>query len=175
MAGNLVAMVVGLPPVGSVADALLAPLYTDVFLSFMYWKDPARATDLGFSHYKEMFAAGSDKAYTISALISLRTSMWATRETFTHKFTVQDGKPWIIGQGGYGQFYLGDRIGSTVRGAPKGKIYVDRVSEITLAWSRKDSPNWSITIGQRKPFDPVMKALERIQSIMGAIHDLGVF
>ncbi len=174
MAGDMIAMMIGVPPIGGMLDSLLKPLYTDVFLSFMAWKDPSRAQSLGFSHYRERFAAGGDNAYTISALLGLRASMWATREIFTHKFSVADGLPWLVGQNGFGHFYVGDRIGSTVRGTPPGSIYVDRVSEITLTWDRKTAPTWNITIGQRIPVDPVARAFERIQAIMGAIHDLGV-
>lgn len=175
MAGDIIAAMIGIPPIGGMVDALLKPLYTDVFLAFMAWKDTGRAQSLGFSHYRERFAGDPGRAYTISALLMLRASLWATRETFTHKLTVLDGMPWIVGQQGFGQFYIGDRIGSTVRGAPLGKIYIDRVSEITLHWDRKTAPTWDITIGQRKPFDPVAKAFERIQELMGAIHELGLF
>lgn len=174
MAGDLIAAILFVPPIGGAVDAILRPLYTDVFLAFMSWSDPGRATSLGFSHYHERFAEGADRAYTLRALIALRTSIWATRETFTHKLTVADGHPWIIGQRGKGHFYLGDRVGSTVRGTPKGKIYVDRVSEITLSWDRKTSPSWSIVIGQRKQYDPVLRALEKVQELFSIARDLGV-
>jgi hypothetical protein len=175
MSGDIIAAMIGVPPIGGMLDSLLKPLYTDVFLAFMAWKDIDRAQSLGFSHYRERFAGDPGRAYSISALLMLRASLWATRETFTHKLTVLDGMPWIVGQQGFGQFYIGDRIGSTVRGTPLGKIYIDRVSEITLHWDRKTAPTWDITIGQRKPFDPVAKAFERIQELMGAIHELGVW
>lgn len=174
MAGDLIAAMVGVPPVGGVADAILKPLYTDVFLAFMSWTAPGRATSLGWSHYEERFAEGADRAYTLKALVALRTSLWSTRETFTHKLTVADGLPWLVGQRGKGHFYLGDRIGSTVRGGPKGKIYVDRVSEISLTFSREKSPTWNITIGQRKMEDPVLKALEKIQELFEITRALGV-
>lgn len=174
LAGDLIAAMIGVPPLGGVADAVLKPLYTDVFLAFMTVSVPGRASSLGFSHYHEAWADGADRAYTLKAIISLRASIWATRETFTHKLTVADGLPWLVGQRGKGHFYLGDRIGSTVRGAPKGKIYVDRVSQITLTFSRDRSPTWEITIGERKQQDPVMKALEFIQDLFEIARGLGV-
>ncbi|WP_305781488.1 phage tail protein [Nocardia nova] len=174
MAGDLIAMIIGVPPVGGAVDAILRPLYTDVFLAFMAWKDVGRAQSLGFSHYRERMAEGADRAYTLSAIISLRTSLWATREQFTHQLTVEDGCPWRVGANGKGHFYLGDRIGSTVKGTPKGKIYIDRVSQIGLVWDRDTAPTWNITIGERKIEDPVVKAFKRIQAILSAIRDLGV-
>lgn len=174
MAGDLIAMMIGIPPIGGATDAILSPLYTDVFLAFMSWKDTNRIAAMGWSHYKERWAEGSDKAYTLSAVIGLRTSLWATRNNHTHKITVRDGAPWIVGQNGLGHFYIGDRIGSTSKMQP-GQIFVDRVSEIAIKWDRSTAPTWEITIGQRKPFDPVVKAFQRIQAIMSAIQSLGVF
>jgi len=174
MAGDLIAMMIGIPPIGGATDAILAPLYTDVFLAFMTWKDTGRIADMGWSHYKETFAQGADRAYTISSVIALRTSLWATRNNHTHKITVRDGAPWIVGMNGYGHFYLGDRIGTTSKLTP-GRIFVDRVSEITIKWDRNTAPIWQITVGQRKPFDPVLKAFQRIQAMLSAIHDLGMF
>lgn len=175
MAGDLIAAMIGVPPIGGATDAVLKPLYTDVFLAFMSVKDIGRAQRAGFSHYKERFAAGGDRAYTISALLAIRASIWGTRETFTHKLTIADGRPWLVGQNGHGHFYLGDRIGSTVKGTPKGKIYVDRVSEVTLAWDRKTTPTWTLIIGQRKQVDPVAKAFENIKALASALSDLGLF
>ncbi|WP_063045483.1 Gp37-like protein, partial [Nocardia rhamnosiphila] len=58
LAGDLIAAIVGIPPLGGVADAILKPLYEDVFLAFMAWKDVGRAQSLGFSHYHERIAEG---------------------------------------------------------------------------------------------------------------------
>ncbi|WP_306365244.1 phage tail protein [Nocardia sp. CC227C] len=174
MAGDLIAAMIGIPPVGGAADALLQPLYEDTILAWMAWKSPARAQQLGWSHYHEGLGSASDQAYTLSSIITLRAKLWATREQIAHRLDIADGAPWLVGQRGKGHFYVGDRIGSTVKGAPKGKIYVDRVSEATLSWSRDTAPTWAITIGQREPEDPVAKALEQIQELFGIAQNLGV-
>jgi hypothetical protein len=57
---------------------------------------------------------------------------------------------------------------------PKGKIFVDRVSELTLSWSRTETPLWKIVIGEREPEDPVIAAWEQMQDILGMLRDLGV-
>lgn len=149
---------------------------TDVFMAFMKWQDIGRAQNLGWQHYFETFCDGSDRAYTLSALIALRTGMWRTREQTTHTVTVADGVEGLyIGQNGFGNAWLGTRIGTTVRdwGKP-GRVYVDRVTELVLEWSRTKTPLWSLTIGVREPEDPVMKALEMLQEVMAAARDLGV-
>lgn len=88
--------------------------------------------------------------------------------------TVADNAPWRIGQNGKGHFFLGDRVAFNVIGMPRGKLYVERVSELTLSWGRTEAPLWKIVIGQREPEDPVTKALELIQDAAGALQDLGV-
>jgi len=176
MVGDLIAMALFIPPVGGMADALLKPLYTDVFLAFMKWQDIGRAQRLGWSHYQETWCEGADRAYTLSALIALRAGMWRTREQTTHSVTVADGVENLrIGQRGHGNAWLGTRIGTTVQEwGPPGKVYVDRITELTLWWDRKTTPHWDIVVGHREPEDPVQKALEMLQDVMSIARDLGV-
>lgn len=174
MAGDLVAAMIGVPPLGGTADAILRPLYTDVLLAFGKIGNQQRAQRLGGSRYHESFAQGADRAYTLAYLIAQRAAQYASRERVRAVLAVADGAPWRIGQRGKGHFFLGDRVAFNVIGMPPGKLYVERVSELTLSWSRTESPSWKIVIGEREPEDPVMKALELIQDAAGALHDLGV-
>jgi len=176
MAGDLIAAMIGVPPVGGAADAVLKPLYTDTILAFMKWKDIGRAQDLGWSHYHEAWGEGADRAYTLAALVALRTGMWRTRERTSHTVTVADGCEGLrIGQNGRGNCWNGTRIGTTVKdwGKP-GRVYVDRVSELVLSYSRKNSPAFTITIGQRPDEDPILKGLEMIQEMFSIAQELGV-
>ncbi|MBP2211078.1 hypothetical protein JOJ87_001422 [Rhodococcus ruber] len=174
MIGDLTAMIPGVPPLGGVADAILAPLYTDTILAFGKWKNIQRAQRLGWSHYHEKWAEGADKAYTLSWLLAMRTGMWQTRESISHTLTVADGAPWRIGQRGHGHFFLGDRVGASILGLPAGQLFVDRVTELTLAWDRDTTPTWTIVIGARDPEDPIIKLWEKFQDAMAAIKDLGL-
>lgn len=176
MIGDLIAAALFVPPIGGMLDALAKPLYTDVFLAFMKWQDIGRAQRAGWSHYQETWCEGADRAYTLSALIALRTGMWRTREQTTHTVTVADGVENLrIGQRGKGNAWLGTRIGTTVQNwGPPGKVYVDRITEITLSWDRKTTPHWDLTVGHREPEDPLMKGLEMLQDVMSIARDLGV-
>ena len=80
-----------------------------------------------------------------------------------------------IGQRGRGNAWLGTRIGTTVRdwGVP-GRVYVDRITQLELAWSRTMTPLWTLIIGAREQEDPVMKGLEMIKEVMAVARDLGV-
>ncbi|MBM4707941.1 phage tail protein [Rhodococcus hoagii] len=174
MAGDLTATIPFAPPLGGVADAFLKPLYTDTIAAFGKWNNNARAQKLGSSHYKEKFAEGGDRAYSLAWLLAMRSGMWDTREQTAHEVTVADGAPYRIGQQGYGHFYKGDRIGTTVMGMEPGRVFVDRVSKVQLSWDRNTAPIWQITIGQREIQDPAVKAMELIQGLLSNVQDLGL-
>lgn len=178
MAGDMIAMMIGVPPIGGATDAVLKPLYTDTILAFMKWRDIGRANDLSSNghYYHETWGEGADRAYTLAALIALRTGMWRTRERTSHTVVVADGTEGLrVGENGRGNCYIGTRIGTTVKdwGKP-GRVYVDRVSEVTLSYSRTNSPAFRLTIGQRPDEDPIIKGMEMIQEVFSIAQELGV-
>lgn len=166
---------VSAPAMGGALDAFLKPLYSDTILAWMSFKSPLRPPRMGWSHYFEHFQSGADKGYTLSSLIAIRAGLWATRGFTSHKITIADGAPYLIGEQGEGHFFLGDRIGSTVDGMPAGQIFVDQVTALDLTWSRGTTPSWQITVGDDKALeDPVAKSLRHVQTIMGDLQMLGV-
>jgi hypothetical protein len=176
MAGDLIAMMIGVPPIGGATDAVLKPLYTDTVLAFMKWKDIGRAQDLGWSHFHETWCDGSDRAYTLSALIALRSGMWRTREQISHTVEITDGCEGLrVGANGYGNCDIGTRIGVTVKGfGQPGQVWIDRVSELTLGWARDTTPGFKLTVGARVIEDPVVKGMELIKEAFSMGQELGV-
>jgi len=161
--------------IGNIAETILTPLFTDVVLAWVSFKDPVRAFSAGWSHYYEHFQTGADNAYTLDSIIALVAALWATRRFFCHELVVANGAPFIVGDQGQGDFFLGDRIGSTVKGMHAGQIFVDQVSQLELAWDRNTAPDWKVTIGTaRETEDPFGKALKMLQSVMGGLADLSV-
>ncbi|MBF6332369.1 phage tail protein [Nocardia transvalensis] len=176
MAGDALAAVPGLVPVGGALEVALRPIFSDTVGAWMSFKSPWRAQRLGWSHYYEYFQSGADRAYTLSALLALRAGMWATRSYVSYKLTIADGAPYFVGDNGHGHFFLGDRIGATIAGAPPGRVYVDQVNELSLSWKRGLAPAWEVSIGtDHSSEDPVARALRYIQNIFSDLHDLGVF
>jgi hypothetical protein len=175
MVGDLTALIpaVGVP-MGGVANAVLKPLYTDVFGAFGTHENHDRVARLGKNHYLEDWADGGDRAYTLGWVLAMRGAMYKTREINRVTLTVEDNSPYRIGDNGYGDFFLGDRVAFNVEGMPIGKLYVECVSELTLSWDRSKAPTWEIQIGQREPSDPLMKAFELWQEYAGILRDLGV-
>lgn len=174
LVGNTMGSFVMVPTAGTIADTFLAPLYEDTLLAWMSVKSLVRANQLGWSHYHEFFADGADRGYTISSLLALRKAFWDTRQKVSHQLVVRDGAPWYVGDQGQGHFFLGDRIGATIKGLPEGQIVVEQVTELEYAWSR-DKRGWSVTCG-----DPVAqesgaeKIVGNVRSLASAVHDLGL-
>lgn len=158
-----------------VVNTIAMALFTDTLLAWQRHMAPERAQAAGWSHYFEHFETSADRAYTLGALLSLGEGMWKTRTHHTHKLTVANGEPYLIGDAGQGHFFLGDRVGSTVKGMPVGKIYVDQVTELELAWSRNASPQWQITLGTDKDHDmPFAQSMRIMADIVDEIMSLAV-
>ncbi|MFE3754554.1 phage tail protein [Nocardia tengchongensis] len=158
-----------------VINTIVMALFTDTLLAWQSHYDSDRAAASGWSHYFEHFETSADRAYTLGALLSMGEGMWKTRTHHTHKLTVANGQPYLIGDAGQGHFFLGDRVGSTVKGMPAGKIYVDQVTELELAWSRNASPQWQITLGTDKDHDmPFAQSMRVMADIVDEIMSLAV-
>lgn len=166
----------GIGAQGGAIDALLKPLYEDTILAFMAFKSSQRANALGWSRYNEFFQTGADKAYTISSLMMMRLAFIATDQQTSYQLEIADGRPYLVGEQGEGHFFLGDRIGATIKGMKVGRIYVDQVTELVLAWDRDKSPGWKITVGRDKQLErPEVRIMRHAQTFQASLKDLGIF
>jgi hypothetical protein len=101
--------------------------------------------------------------------------MWATRAHTSHKIEISDAAPYLIGEKGFGHFWLGDRVGTSVLGYPDpNTLFVDRVQKISFKWNKDGPSGWVIGIGVKEPEDPVLKAMTMIRDINGALGELGI-
>lgn len=179
---------IDLPPLGGLMDAVAKPFYEDVFGAFMEVPTLRAAgvslpiagledivTGLGDFHHYEGWAEGVDRAFTLSAVMAARSHIWKTRAHTSHEIVVSDAAPYYIGEQGYGDFWLGNRVGTTVLGYPDPDvIFVERVSKISYSWDKDGPKGWKISVGYRAPNDPALRAFEYIRDINGNIGQLGV-
>lgn len=175
-AGDIASAVFGgvIGNVGQMADTLLKPIYSDTILAWQQFKSTQRAQDLGWSYFPEHLGSGSDRAYTLSALMAIRRAWWDTRERVSNRLSVADAAPYMIGQNGHGHFFLGDRIAFENPLSEDGSLVVERVSELTFAWDRL-SFGWSIGLGDYQAEQSGLdRAVEKVGSLASAAKDLGV-
>ncbi|WP_443667611.1 Gp37-like protein [Gordonia rubripertincta] len=174
--GDIVGNLLQIGSIGGSIDTLLKPFYEDTVLAWMWVKNLLRTSQSGWSQYFEIQQDSGGKAYTLSSLMVLRAGLWSTRTWFSHEIEILDQAPYLIGDQGKGHLFVGSRVGATLPGDPMGEIKVDRIKKLVLTSERDKFDAWTITIGDdKKNLDPAVRAMERIQQIFGALHDVGVF
>jgi hypothetical protein len=180
---------VDLPGLGGVMDAFAKLLYEDVFFAFMQIPTLRAAgmslplpglenikSSVGEFHLYEGWADGSDRAFTLSALIAVRAKMWSTRARSEHTIEVSDAAPYLFGEKGYGHCFIGSRVGTTVAGYPDpNTVFVERIQRCKYSWSSDGPSGWQLGIGYAAPQDPVVKAFEAIKQVNEAVSALGIW
>jgi len=176
LAFDLLSAALFVPAVGGTIDTLLAPLYTDTVLAWMNVKSIERSSNDGWAGYFEYFQDGADRAFTIESLLVLRAGFWATRTKFAVEVDVADGAPWTFGDQGKGHCWVGDRVGFGMLDDRSGRIHVDRIKSVRLRYSDTEPLSWIPVIGDNADDkDPAVRAIEKLESVFAAMHDLGVF
>lgn len=176
-AGDILGGIIQIGSLGGSIDTLIKPLYEDTILAFWSAKSIARAQNSGWGRYFEYWQDGANKAYTIASLMVLRAGFWATKTTISCKVGIIDGMPFRVGDGGLGHYFLDDRVGIVLKDDIRGRIYMDRARRIDLAWD-EDNPfaEWQLTIGDDRALqDPAQRAWGKIESIVAALKELGVY
>jgi len=176
-AGDILGGLVQIGSLGGTIDTLVRPLYEDVLAAFWSVKSTERAQKSGWSRYFEYWQDGANKAYTIASLMVLRAGFWATKTTFSVEVDAGDALPYIIGDNGQGHFFIGDRVGISLASDLRKEIYMDRCMKLDLAWTA-DEPHakWTVSIGDdRNMQDPAQRAWGKIETMIAALKDLGVY
>ncbi|ASR84207.1 minor tail protein [Rhodococcus phage Hiro] len=171
--GGAIGSMFGQSQIGAAIDAVAAPLYTDTIGAFMAHKFPERAQELGWSHYHEGWAEGADRAYTLAALIALRTGAYSTRERTAVTLKFSDAVPYRIGTRGYGDLFVGDRVGFSVAGMPENEVYVECIEKCKYEWDGSGR-GWEATVGQREPQDGVLWLAQQQAELAAGLQDLGM-
>lgn len=186
-AGDLLAAAIVVPPIGGAVDAVAQVFYWDTIAAWANVESAGRASKGGWAQPFEVLASGSDRAYTLEMLLSMRKALHDTRSWFSHEINIRDGAPWFIGDNGKGHFFIGDRIGAQVIGTQvvgngptvlyvdDHTIFVDRVRELTLAWDRESPAEWVPVIGEKeKNKDRGQRALAMVAELGSLVQQLAV-
>lgn len=158
-----IGLLIGVPGL----DALYMGQLDDVFLAFAEYVDLNRLERAGPFAFAEHFVTGSDKAFTLDGLMAGRHGLFLTRGYTSHKVTVHDNAPYILGPNA--DFWIGDQIGFQL-----GELlFVDYVTQATFTDDRQTPGRWEITIGDgADEEDSVVKAWSRLSTAAGVIKQL---
>lgn len=178
---------VQLPPIGGSIDAVARPFYEHTILAFQEFPTlravgttlpipglESIVSDLGDFHFYEGWAEGAERAFTLSAFLAIRKKIFDTRAHTSHTIKVSDAAPYLVGETGYGHFWLGSRVATSVLGYPTpDTLFVERVNKISYKWGKDGPSGWQLEIGYRDPEDPVLKLFEMVQDVNSAMGQLG--
>lgn len=158
-----IGLLIGVPGL----DALYMGQLDDVFLAFAEYVDGNRIQQGGPYAFQEHFVTGSDKAFTLDGLMAGRHGLFMTRGYTSHKVTVHDNAPYILGPNA--DFWIGDQIGFKLGDL----LFVDYVTEATFTDDRRTPGRWEITIGDgADEEDSVVKAWDRLGKTAGVIKQI---
>lgn len=172
--GGIIGSILGQSQLGTVADSLLEPLYSDVFFAFQSHKDHKRISEQGWDAPFEQWVDGSDKAHTLAALISIRRALYETRERFSVSVEMEDGAPYWVGTQGQGDFFVGDRVAVHALGMPENQLFVERVEKLRYS-TNSDGRGWEITIGKPEYASGIEFVSRRLDALTGGLRELGVW
>lgn len=181
---------IDIPPLGGVMDAVAKILYEDTFLAFMEIPTLRAApggsllplvgldsnlTSVGDFHLYEDWCDGADRAFTLSAAMAVLAKIWATRPRTAHTIKVSDASPYLIGENGYGHFWLGNRVATGLVDFPDPFVlFAERVSKIRYHWDEKGPKGWELDVGHQEPVEPAFKALQEVKKVNGALSTWGI-
>lgn len=160
---------------GPVADALAAPIYTDVIAAWNTVLLLQRAQASGdFAPYERVLDVGTN-AWTITALMVIRAGMVESETQFSAEMEIADAAPYVVGAPGYGHFDKGDRILTQIKGDPSRRIHVQRVKKLTLAAERGRAPHHDIGLGEQYDRgDPIARLAAGVERAMKIGKEVGL-
>lgn len=168
--GGVVGSLFNQSQLGSVAEAILEPLYSDVFAAFMAHKYHDRIREQGWDFPFEHWVDGADKAYTLSALTALRKAKHETREKHAVTVKMQSGAPYFVGS----DFFIGDRVAVHALGMRKDMLFVEQVEELEFK-SDSDEHGWSVDVGKTSFNSGLSYLAERFERTTAGLKELGVW
>lgn len=163
----------GIGSLGSAIDSFLNPIYTDSILAWTSVPLILRAIECGWGHYLETVASGNSQAYTPSTFGEIRKRRRETDGDTTFTLSVLDALPFLIGDNGQGDWWVGDRIGATNKHLGT-RVFVKRAQELTLSYSADQPQQWKAELADvRTPKDVLEKVTSLAQEIMGGLQEAG--
>jgi hypothetical protein len=110
----------------------------------------------------EHFEQGSGSAYTVAAVLDLRTGHWKTRPYTSFKTTVRNGAPYLAGY----DFHLGDRLAFEMGNI----LHVDQCTAIRHSWDDSTPITVELSIGKNgAEEDPVAIATRTLAALWNTV------
>jgi len=161
--------------IGSALDSFLNPIYRDSILAHMSIPLLARVQDQGWGHYLETTSTNVTQAFTAASIMDLRARRRETDPDTAFTLRVANASPWIIGDNGFGHWWLGDRVGGTQKYLMP-RVFVRRCRELDIGWDGGKGLVISAKFGAtRSKKDGIERMSELIAKAFGGLQQIGLW
>jgi hypothetical protein len=170
-----VGFTVSVGSLGGALDSFLNPIYKDSILAYMSVPLLLRVAKQGWGHYLETTSTNVTQAYTAASIMDLRARRRETDPDTAFTLTVANASPWLIGDNGFGHWWLGDRVGGTQKYLMP-RVYVRRNRTLTLDWGEAKGLTIEAEFGDtRKEKDAIERLTALVAKEMSGLQQIGLW
>jgi hypothetical protein len=158
---------------GGALDSFLNPIYRDSILANLSVPLIFRVAQQGWGHYLETASTNVTQAFTASSVMDLRARRRATDPEVAFTLKVAQASPWILGDNGFGHWWLGDRVGGTQKYLMP-RVFVRRNRSLDIGWDI-NGIEIEAEFGDRKKKDGIEMMTQLIAKAMGGLQEIGLW
>lgn len=160
---------------GGALDAFLNPIYRDSILAYISVPLLLRVSKQGWGHYLETASTDVTQAFTAASIMDLRKRRRESDPDTAFTMTIANASPWLIGDNGFGHWWLGDRVGGTSKYLMP-RVYVRRNLELNIDWGESKGLTIEAKFGDtRTKKDALERLTELTAKAMGGFQQIGLW
>lgn len=160
---------------GGALNAFLEPIYSNSILANMSVPLLMRTSRQGWGHYLETTSTNVTQAFTASSIADLRRRRRETDPDTSFTLTVANASPWLIGDNGFGHWWLGDRVGGTSKYLMP-RVFVRRCRELDISWGDGKGLEIEGKFGDtRSEKDAIERMAELTAKAMSGLQQIGLW
>ncbi|MGA5542696.1 hypothetical protein ACPCIR_12660 [Mycobacterium sp. NPDC051198] len=160
---------------GGAINAFLAPIYRDSILANISVPLLLRVAKQGWGHYLEDTSPNVTQAFTAASVMDLRARRRETDPEIDFTLSVANASPWLIGDNGFGHWWLGDRIGGTSKYLMP-RVFVRRCLSLSIDWGTGKGIAIEAKFGAtRNRKDGIEHMAELVGRAMSGLQEIGLW
>lgn len=160
---------------GGAIDSFLNPIYRDSILAHMSVPLLLRVARQGWGHYLETTSTNVTQAFTAASIMDLRRRRRETDPDIAFTLTVAQAAPWLIGDNGFGHWWLGDRVGGTSKYLMP-RVFVRRCRSLDISWGDGRGVDIQAKFGDtRNSIDALERMAGLIGKAMTGLQEIGLW
>lgn len=160
---------------GAALDAFLNPIYRNSILAWISVPLLLRVAEQGWGHYLETTSTNVTQAFTAASVMDLRRRRRETDPDTAFTLVVANASPWLIGDNGFGHWWLGDRVGGTQKYLMP-RVFVRRCRELNIDWGDGKGLGIEGKFGDtRNEKDAIERLTELVSRSMSGLSEIGLW